>query len=182
MAERNKKTNRTKLGLKVLGFIFTAGGLTCTVIGSASFFSALGSGELPTLFWLLIAGLPMLTIGASLLTFGFRKELSATAIQIARAGENLPTVAAQTVQEGENSPTVAAQTVREGENSPIEPAPLPEQTPKKATLRCPECGAENDAELNFCEQCGSELTKPCPHCGKPVGAHAAFCGHCGKKI
>lgn len=168
MAERNKKTNRTKLGLKVLGFIFTAGGLTCTVIGSASFFSALGSGELPTLFWLLIAGLPMLTIGASLLTFGFRKELSATAIQIARAGENLP--------------TVAAQTVREGENSPIEPAPLPEQTPKKATLRCPECGAENDAELNFCEQCGSELTKPCPHCGKPVGAHAAFCGHCGKKI
>lgn len=168
MAERNKKTNRTKLGLKVLGFIFTAGGLTCTVIGSASFFSALGSGELPTLFWLLIAGLPMLTIGASLLTFGFRKELSATAIQIARAGEN--------------SPTVAAQTVREGENSPIEPAPLPEQTPKKTTLRCPECGAENDAELNFCEQCGSELTKPCPHCGKPVGAHAAFCGHCGKKI
>lgn len=168
MAERNKKTNRTKLGLKVLGFIFTAGGLTCTVIGSASFFSALGSGELPTLFWLLIAGLPMLTIGASLLTFGFRKELSATAIQIARAGEN--------------SPTVAAQTVREGENSPIEPAPLPEQTPKIATLRCPECGAENDAELNFCEQCGSELTKPCPHCGKPVGAHAAFCGHCGKKI
>lgn len=168
MAERNKKTNRTKLGLKVLGFIFTAGGLTCTVIGSASFFSALGSGELPTLFWLLIAGLPMLTIGASLLTFGFRKELSATAIQIARAGEN--------------SPTVATQTVREGENSPIEPAPLPEQTPKKATLRCPECGAENDAELNFCEQCGSELTKPCPHCGKPVGAHAAFCGHCGKKI
>lgn len=154
MAERNKKTNRTKLGLKVLGFIFTAGGLTCTVIGSASFFSALGSGELPTLFWLLIAGLPMLTIGASLLTFGFRKELSATAIQIARAGEN----------------------------SPIEPAPLPEQTPKKATLRCPECGAENDAELNFCERCGSELTKPCPHCGKPVGAHAAFCGHCGKKI
>lgn len=168
MAERNKKTNRTKLGLKVLGFIFTAGGLTCTVIGSASFFSALGSGELPTLFWLLIAGLPMLTIGASLLTFGFRKELSATAIQIARAGENLP--------------TVAAQTVREGENSPIEPAPLPEQTPKKATLRCPECDAENDAELNFCEQCGSELTKSCPHCGKPVGAHAAFCGHCGKKI
>lgn len=168
MAERNKKTNRTKLGLKVLGFIFTAGGLTCTVIGSASFFSALGSGELPTLFWLLIAGLPMLTIGASLLTFGFRKELSATAIQIARAGENLP--------------TVAAQTVREGENSPIEPASLPEQTPKKATLRCPECGAENDAELNFCEQCGSELTKPCPHCGKPAGAHAAFCGHCGKKI
>ena len=168
MAERNKKTNRTKLGLKVLGFIFTAGGLTCTVIGSASFFSALGSGELPTLFWLLIAGLPMLTIGASLLTFGFRKELSATAIQIARAGENLP--------------KVAAQTVREGENLPIEPAPLPEQTPKKATLRCPECGAENDAELNFCEQCGSELTKPCPHCGKPVGAHAAFCGHCGKKI
>lgn len=168
MAERNKKTNRTKLGLKVLGFIFTAGGLTCTVIGSASFFSALGSGELPTLFWLLIAGLPMLTIGASLLTFGFRKELSATAIQIARAGEN--------------SPTVAAQTVREGENSPIEPASLPEQTPKKATLRCPECGAENDAELNFCEQCGSELTKPCPHCGKPVSAHAAFCGHCGKKI
>ena len=167
MAERNKKTNRTKLGLKVLGFIFTAGGLTCTVIGSASFFSALGSGELPTLFWLLIAGLPMLTIGASLLTFGFRKELSATAIQITRAGEN--------------SPTVAAQTVREGENSPIEPAPLPEQTPKKATLRCPECGAENDAELNFCEQCGSELTKPCPHCGKPVGAHAAFCGHWGKK-
>ena len=168
MAERNKKTNRTKLGLKVLGFIFTAGGLTCTVIGSASFFSALGSGELPTLFWLLIAGLPMLTIGASLLTFGFRKELSATAIQIARAGEN--------------SPTVAAQIVQKGENSPIEPAPLPEQTPKKATLRCPECGAENDAELNFCEQCGSELTKPCPHCGKPVGAHAAFCGHCGKKI
>ena len=168
MAERNKKTNRTKLGLKVLGFLFTAGGLTCTVIGSASFFSALGSGELPTLFWLLIAGLPMLTIGASLLTFGFRKELSATAIQIARAGEN--------------SPTVAAQTVREGENSPIEPAPLPEQPPPQATLRCPACGAENDAELNFCEQCGSELTKPCPHCGKPVGAHAAFCGHCGKKI
>ena len=46
-ADKQKRHNKTKRGLKIIGICLTVGGLACTVAGSVSFFSALGSGELP---------------------------------------------------------------------------------------------------------------------------------------
>lgn len=154
-----KKRNLTKRGLKVIGAVLVLGGLACTIIGSVNFFSALGSGELSPLFWLLMIGLPMLTIGVAMLMFGFQK-------QIATYHKN-ETVPVLNEAAAELSPAVGA---------------IAQAAQKRDTIACPKCGAENDAELHFCEKCGAPLTKTCPHCGESVGADAAFCGHCGNKI
>ena len=70
----NGKRNLTKRGLKAIGIVLTAGGLACTVAGSVDLFLTLGTGEFPVLFWLLAAGLPMMSIGVCMLMFGFRRE------------------------------------------------------------------------------------------------------------
>ena len=156
-----KKHNLTKRGLQVIGIILILGGLACTVIGSVNFFSSIGSGEIPSLFWLLMIGLPMLTIGVAMLTFGFRREISSyvkneTVPVLNEAGEEL-SPAAETLSKA----------LKEGVAD---------------TLCCPGCGAENSAELQFCEQCGTALTKTCPACGQTVSAQARFCGHCGANL
>ena len=150
-----KKHNLTKRGLKVIGIVLLLGGLTCTVLGSVSLFSSIGRKEFPSLFWMLMIGLPMITIGVSMLMFGFRKEIG-TYIK----NESVPVVN-EAAEELTPAVDAVARAVRE-------------------TQICPDCGAKNDAELRFCEKCGAPLTKACPYCGEEVGADAAFCRHCRK--
>ena len=165
-ADKQKRHNKTKRGLKIIGICLTVGGLACTVAGSVSFFSALGSGELPKLFWLLMIGLPMMTIGVAMLTFGFRKEIG-TYIK----DETVPVVNEAGT---ELTPAVKAVAQAAAEGMTAQNA--------NGQKTCPACGAENGADKNFCEACGTPLTATCPHCGSAVGAGAAFCGNCGKKL
>lgn len=165
-----KPHNKTKRGLIALGFLFSAAGLVCTVVGSASFFSALGSGELPLLFWLLIAGLPMLTIGASLLTFGLKKTPTPQSPAVQDA--------VPAIQDAADAPK--AQTSPDGITTGHTASDAVHGT---AFLKpCPKCGTKNTANAKFCEQCGAELPAVCPHCGEPVGERAQFCAACGKKL
>ena len=57
---------------------------------------------------------------------------------------------------------------------------------------CPNCGAYNPEETNFCQECGTRLTQPvqqapaakrfCPNCGTEVIAGHRFCSGCGTKM
>lgn len=48
---------------------------------------------------------------------------------------------------------------------------------------CPHCGVMNDADSDFCENCGNPMKesgkKKCPHCGFLNDAEAGFCENCG---
>ena len=69
-------------------------------------------------------------------------------------------------------------------------------------MKCPTCGAENEAANRFCEQCGSRMTPSgeypqaqvalaaqptaagptCPSCGAAVLPGEAFCDECGASL
>jgi predicted amidophosphoribosyltransferase len=47
------------------------------------------------------------------------------------------------------------------------------------SVKCPQCGAENDAEAMFCASCGEPLHKAtCPNCGADIDPDADFCEKC----
>ncbi|KWR85539.1 adenylate/guanylate cyclase domain-containing protein [Cupriavidus sp. IDO] len=46
-------------------------------------------------------------------------------------------------------------------------------------MRCANCGFENLAQGNFCEECGARLVRNCPGCGAETSPLAKFCGACG---
>src|SRR5512145_1957849 len=64
-------------------------------------------------------------------------------------------------------------------------------------MKCPTCGAENDAANRFCDQCGSRIeassSSPqaqepspaaltCPTCGAAILPGEAFCDECGSAL
>ncbi len=59
-----------------------------------------------------------------------------------------------------------------------------------ATIECTDCGAELDADANFCAECGSEVTHEeesdeldaCPSCEADVEPEDSFCVNCGEDL
>jgi class 3 adenylate cyclase/predicted ATPase len=49
-------------------------------------------------------------------------------------------------------------------------------------MRCTNCGFENPADANFCEECGAGLPPVCPVCGRVSTRTAKFCAGCGASI
>ncbi|WP_434666210.1 adenylate/guanylate cyclase domain-containing protein [Paraburkholderia sp. A3BS-1L] len=49
-------------------------------------------------------------------------------------------------------------------------------------MRCADCGFENAAGANFCEQCGTRLARICARCGGELSATARFCSACGAPV
>jgi len=52
----------------------------------------------------------------------------------------------------------------------------------ESTVPCPQCGAGNPPDAQFCMRCGTALVQRCPSCGaiNPAGAH--FCLQCGAPL
>ena len=71
----NHKHESTKKKLKIIGFIIVGAGLALSVTGLVSFFSAFRTGSTPDLFFCAIIGFPLLGIGASILSFAFKREI-----------------------------------------------------------------------------------------------------------
>jgi hypothetical protein len=51
-------------------------------------------------------------------------------------------------------------------------------------IKCPECGANNDDNYNFCKSCGKKLVKYnfCQECGHKNVDTARFCENCGMNL
>ncbi len=157
----NNNHEETKKKLKIIGSIILGVGITLSAIGLISFFSAFGSGDFPKLFFLVFPGFPMIGIGASMLSFAYKREIMRYS-----KNEGVP-VLNEAIEEV--APTVKK--VVSGEK--------PESEKVK---KCPSCGAENSDKNRFCPECGAALNKVCPKCGNKVGASDKFCPNCGTKL
>jgi RNA polymerase subunit RPABC4/transcription elongation factor Spt4 len=49
-------------------------------------------------------------------------------------------------------------------------------------LACPHCGAEVNAQFNFCPNCKFNLRPTCPECRRAINPGDRFCPHCGFSI
>ena len=148
---QDKKNNRdlTKTGLKIIGVVLSLGGLACTIVGSVSFFSSLGSGTLPKLFWLLMIGLPMLTIGVAMLTFGFRR----TGAPKQETPPNNATAESVPVMKTDEKALLCPVCGRENAAG----LAFCEHCGAKLERRCPHCGKPVNADAGFCGHCGKQL-------------------------
>lgn len=157
----NNNHEETKKKLKIIGSIILGVGITLSAIGLISFFSAFGSGDFPKLFFLVFPGFPMIGIGASMLSFAFKREIMRYS-----KNESVPVINEAIEEVGPKVKKVVS-----GEK--------PESEKVK---KCPSCGAENSDKNKFCPECGAALDKVCPKCGNKVGASDKFCPNCGTKL
>lgn len=157
----NNNHEETKKKLKIIGSIILGVGITLSAIGLISFFSVFGSGDFPKLFFLVFPGFPMIGIGASMLSFAYKREIMRYS-----KNESVPVINEAIEEVG---PTVKK--VVSGE-----------KTSDEKTKKCPNCGAENPDKNKFCPECGAALDKICPTCGNTVDADDKFCPNCGTKL
>lgn len=113
---------------------------------------------MPKLFFLAFIGLPMLGIGAGLLTLAFRREIATYS-----KNESVPVI-----NEASSEIAPAIQNVVKAAKT-------------ESGVRC-ECGALNDADAKFCKACGKPLAKTCDNCGENNSADSAYCNNCGNKL
>ena len=157
-AELKKKHERTKRTLKIIGVVIAVIGLGLAVMGGVDMISSVSDDKMPTLFWGLIVGLPMLGIGGMFCLMGFRKEITRYV-----KNETVPVIN-ETGQEIRPAISAIAGAVKNAEGN-----------------ICPHCGNPNDETAKFCRHCGAELSVVCPSCGEKVKA-GKFCDKCGKLL
>ena len=69
----------------------------------------------------------------------------------------------------------------EEEQQPLQQ--MAQQAQYAGAVVCPNCGAMNEPEAQFCASCGSPLHgQECPNCGSPIEADADFCEVCHRYI
>ena len=132
------KHEKVKKNLKRIGFICLAIGAVLTVTAFVSFFRSIGSqsGEFPRLFFLGFIGLPLIGIGAMLLSLGYRGELMKYA-----KNEAVP---------------IVNETGRE--KNPAD-GKFCKNCGKALYRVCPHCGKEIPEEGSFCNYCGEKIEK-----------------------
>lgn len=161
--------NATKKKLRIIGIILLVIGAACAITGFLDFSLCFVSTTVPTLFFLIFLGFPMIFIGTVLLIFGFKKEIG-TYIK----NESVPVIneAADELKPAVKSVVSAVKEGLKGEE------PKDEQSERV----CPHCGKHNDADHTFCAYCGKPLEKVCPVCGEKQDPGDVFCGKCGAKL
>lgn len=155
-----------KKRLKIAGFILLFVGIVFAAIGFISFFSAFGGSSMPRYFWCAFIGLPMIAIGAGLLGFAYKQEISRYV-----KNESVPVI---NEAGREVAPAVRdiASAVKEG---------LSDDASQNAFVRC-SCGELNEKGSKYCKCCGKSLVAFCPDCGKEIAPNSTFCNHCGSKL
>lgn len=155
---KNLKHEKTKKILKIVGPVVALCGLGLAIMGFVDMIISTQNEEMPSLFWGLMAGLPMLGIGGMICLMGYRRELSRYV-----KNESVPVIN----EAGEE----------------ITPAVSAIAGAVKGTEEniCPHCGKGNADDAKFCRHCGGELTITCPVCGEKV-KDGKFCEKCGAKL
>lgn len=164
--------------LRIVGVGLMAAGGLCLIGGiTGAFFLH------PAMFLLCVPALPLLGFGAQLALFGFMGSiLRFQAQQMAPVARDLTNYMAEGTQDGVRTSSRALATgLREG----LAGAPLINMSSgaaDDASMRCPTCGAGNQAGSKFCDQCSAALVLACPHCSASNQADSKFCDQCGSKL
>ena len=156
--------------LRIVGPSIIALGGIFMLVGLMSFFSALGGGGFPRLFWCCFVGIPLLFVGVVLTKFGFMGAIIRyQAGEVAPVGKDTFNYMAEGTQAGVRTVATAFA------------SGLHEKS-KQGQLPCPACGRANDAHARFCDECGAVHSKICPACGERNDGDAKFCHGCGKRL
>ena len=144
------KHTSTRRTLRLLGPIFAAIGLLFIIIGISSFFASFGSFQPPRYFWCVFVGMPLLAIGLAMCSFAFQGAiLRYQAGEVAPVAKDTVNYMAEGTQQGVKT---VATTIGEGLAAGMSGS-------RKAVNRCPRCSHSNDADANFCKNCGAALTE-----------------------
>ena len=143
-----EKHEKLKKKLKIAGFVLVIVGAVLALVAFIDLVITLGNPDkgMPKLFFLAFIGLPMLGIGAGLLTLAFRREIATYS-----KNESVPVI-----NEASSEIAPAIQNVVKAAKT-------------ESGVRC-ECGALNDADAKFCKACGKPLAKTCDNCGEAKAA------------
>ena len=145
---------KAKKYLRITGFILTPLGAICEIVGTINFMIASQNFEQPSLFFLLIIGMPLLAVGIMCLLFSYMREMTNYTID-------------ETADARRKHIRIIKDEVKNFVDDPI---------------YCPKCNHSNKKEAKFCEQCGAPLVSTCQNCGGEINPDSAYCPHCGKKI
>ena len=153
--EKKLKLRRIGIALLIVGGIFAA-------VGLIDFFAAFGGMGMPTMFWCLFIGFPLLGFGGMLLKVSYIRETA----QYFK-DESVP-VTKDLYRDLKPELKDFVNTLR-GKDTEEE-------------VICSRCGTKNDLDNNFCKGCGEELNKKCPYCGEVLDQNSTYCGKCGKRV
>lgn len=163
----NKYLNDNQKGLRkkltILGIILLLTGLGFSIVGMSDFFMSMGSFNAPTKFWCNFIGMPLIFAGIVLVVTSNQGKIARfTANQTAPVAKDVTNY----MVDGTRDEVVKT---------------FKEATNKNGKI-CPKCGATNDHDASFCDNCGTQLIKVCPNCGMPNDTNAKYCDECGKKL
>ncbi|HAI10292.1 MAG TPA: hypothetical protein DCM28_01220 [Phycisphaerales bacterium] len=169
----NPGHTQARNALRVIGPIFLLTGGIFMAIGMISFFSSMGSFGPPRYFWCCFVAGPLLFIGLVTTSYGFMGAVARyTAGEAAPVGKDTFNYIAKGTQSGIRDVTSA---IREG---------LTGEEDQSRQIRCSSCQHPNDADAQFCDQCGYRLitTQVCVHCENENDPDAKFCDNCGRTL
>ena len=162
--------------LRIVGWLILPIGLILIIIGMGSFFTSFGTGKMPSLFFLVFAGFPFLTVGGICLSLGYHKKVTEfVATQTAPVAKDFTNYMVDGTSD--SLARAAGKIAKEikGNNNAATVEGVTANT-------CSKCGFVNRAESKFCAKCGAPLTKICPSCGAVNDDGAKFCNNCGKEL
>lgn len=157
------KHNEKKLKLRRIGIILLVVGGGFSLVGFVDFFASFAGAGMPTLFWCLFIGFPLLGIGGSLLKVSYLRET------------------AQYVKD-EGVP-VTKDLYRDLKPEIKDFVNTLKGVDTEQEIVCSKCGTRNDSDNNYCKGCGEPLAaERCPNCGAELDPNSTYCGRCGKRL
>ena len=163
---RGHESQRT--GLKAIGFVCILFGAGFAITGLVDFFGSFGEfGRMPTKFWCIFVGMPLVAVGIVCLRAGFAGKITRY-----YAGEIAPVAKDTANYLIDGTRETLTSTVREALGNGA-----------KVEIECAECSARNDSDAKFCKSCGEAIPglKTCS-CGTVNDPNAKFCDECGSSL
>ena len=164
-----KEDKALKLRLRLIGKLATPIGLIALILGIVDFFSSANSMRMPQHSWLFFLAMPTLFISISCLSFGYMKEVNAYT-----ASQSAP------VQKGVINYMLDG--TREEASKSMQQIVGAFASKATSNKICSKCGAKNELQAKFCNECGVPLIRMCPHCNTANDRDANYCDHCGKSL
>lgn len=156
-----KNHRKKKIILRTVGIVLVLGGLAAAIYGFVDMGLSFSSNDFRVpKFWLFFIGFPAIAIGGFLLTASFQRAINRFV-----KDENAPVFNEMGQQIAPGLSSISNALHKGAENTV-----------------CASCGAVNDKDAKFCNNCGAPMKKICPKCGTDNSPTAKFCDNCGAPL